>query len=264
MIFLVYMVFGAIAGLLAGLFGIGGGVIVVPALVLAFNLQGISPEIVFYMAIATSLTNIIFTSLGAIKTHHKKAAIEWYLVKPIAVGMLVGTFIGVNTALTIPAIYLQASFGVFAIFMSLSMMFSQPTATQHHLPGSIALGVTGALIGWISALFGIGGGNLLVTYLTNRRLVIQKAVATASTCGFAIAIAGATSNAVMGWGNPVLPVFSLGYIYLPALLGLVSTSFLAANYGAKIAHQLSARKLKRLFAWMLLIVGLRMLISIWY
>ena len=93
---------------------------------------------------------------------------------------------------------------------------------------------------------------------------MQKAVATASACGFAIAMAGAASNAALGWGNPLLPAYSFGYIYLPALLGLVSTSFVAANYGAKIAHRLSAHMLKRLFAWMLLLVGLRMLISIWY
>ena len=264
MIFVAYMVLGAIAGMLAGLFGIGGGIIVVPVLVLAFNLQGINPEIVFYMAIATSLANIIFTSLSAIRTHHKKAAIEWYLVKPIAVGMLGGSFIGVNTALTIPAIYLQASFGAFSIFLSLRMMFSQIGAGTLRLPGTLGLVVTGALIGWVSVLFGIGGGNLLVTWLSNRQLVIQKAVATASACGFAIAIAGAGSNALLGWGNPMLPPHSLGYIYLPALLGIVSTSFIAAAYGSMLAHQLSPQLLKRLFAWMLLLMGLRMLISVWF
>ncbi|MFT5929831.1 MAG: putative membrane protein YfcA [Oceanospirillaceae bacterium] len=264
MIFVAYMALGAIAGLLAGLFGIGGGVIVVPALVLAFNLQGITPDIVFYMAIATSLANIVFTSLSAIRTHHKKGAIEWYLVKPIAVGMLLGSFVGVNTALTIPALFLQASFGAFAIFLSLRMMFSPPGAGQLQVPGTLRLGITGTLIGWVSALFGIGGGNLLVTWLSNRQLVMQKAVATASACGFAIAIAGAISNGVLGWGNPMLPPHSLGYIYLPALLGIVSTSFIAASYGAKIAHLLSAKMLKRLFAWMLLLVGLRMLISVWF
>jgi len=264
MIFVAYMVLGAIAGMLAGLFGIGGGIIVVPVLVLAFNLQGINPEIVFYMAIATSLANIIFTSLSAIRTHHKKAAIEWYLVKPIAVGMLGGSFIGVNTALTIPAIYLQASFGAFAIFLSLRMMFSQLGAGTLRLPGTLGLGATGAFIGWVSVLFGIGGGNLLVTWLSNRQLVIQKAVATASACGFAIAIAGAGSNALLGWGNPMLPPHSLGYIYLPALLGIVSTSFVAAAYGSMLAHQLSPQLLKRLFACMLLLMGLRMLISAWF
>jgi uncharacterized membrane protein YfcA len=264
MIFVAYMVLGAIAGILAGLFGIGGGVIVVPALVLAFNLQGLPSEIVFYMAIATSLANIIFTSLGAIRTHQKKAAIEWPLVKPIAIGMLGGAFIGVNTALTIPAIYLQASFGAFAIFLSLRMMLTHASTGQLLLPGNMGLGAAGVFIGWVSALFGIGGGNLLVTWLSNRQLVMQKAVATASACGFAIAMAGAASNAALGWGKPLLPAYSFGYIYLPALLGLVSTSCVAANYGAKIAHRLSAHMLKRLFAWMLLLVGLRMLISIWY
>ena len=264
MIFVAYMALGAIAGLLAGLFGIGGGVIVVPALVLAFNIQGINPDVVFYMAIATSLANIIFTSLSAIRTHHKKGAIEWPLVKPIAVGMLVGSIVGVNTALTIPAIYLQASFGAFAIFLSLRMMLLQVGAGPLQLPGILGLGVAGVLIGWVSALFGIGGGNLLVTWLTNRRLIMQKAVATASACGFSIAIAGAVSNGILGWGNPILPPHSLGYIYLPALLGIVSTSFIAASYGAKIAHLLSPKMLKRLFAWMLLLVGVRMLISVWF
>jgi len=264
MIFVAYMALGAIAGILAGLFGIGGGVIVVPALVLAFTLQGLQPEIVFYMAIATSLANIIFTSLGAICVHHKKAAIEWYLVKPIAVGMLGGAFIGVNTALTIPAIYLQASFGAFAIFLSLRMMFLASSTGKLSLPGPLLLAVTGTFIGWVSALFGIGGGNLLVTWLSNRGLVMQKAVATASACGFAIALAGALSNAVLGWHDVLLPAYSLGYIYLPALPGLVSISFVSASYGSKIAHRLSAHMLRRMFAWMLLLVGIRMLISVWF
>ena len=264
MIFVAYMLLGAIAGLLAGLFGIGGGVIVVPALVLAFHLQGIAPEIVFYMAVATSLANIIFTSLSAIRTHHKKGAIEWFLVKPISVGMLLGSFLGVNTAVSIPAIYLQASFGGFAIFLSLRMMWSKPAQSELQVPGSIGLGVTGAFIGWVSALFGIGGGNLLVAWLSNRQLVMQKAVATASACGFAIAISGAITNGILGWNHVLLPQYSVGFIYLPALLGIVSTSFIAANYGAKLAHRLSATMLKRLFAWMLLLVGLRMLTSVWF
>lgn len=264
MIFVAYMALGAIAGLLAGLFGIGGGIIVVPALVLAFNLQGINPEIVFYMAIATSLANIIFTSLSAMFIHQKKSAIQWYLVKPIAVGMLIGSFVGVNTALTIPAVYLQASFGVFAIFLSLRIMLPQSGAGASGLPGPMGLGVTGMFIGWVSVLFGIGGGNLLVTWLSNRQLVMQKAVATASACGFAIAISGAVSNAVLGWGNPMLPAYSLGYIYLPALLGIVATSFIAASYGSVIAHRLSPKLLKQLFAWMLLLMGIRMLTSVWF
>lgn len=264
MLLVVYMALGAIAGLLAGLFGIGGGVIVVPVLVLAFNLQGINPELVFYMAIATSLANIMFTSLSAIRMHHKMGAIEWHLVKPIALGMLLGSFLGVNTALSIPAVYLQASFGAFAIFLSLKMMLSSVQQGKLRLPGAWGLSFVGILIAWVSALFGIGGGNLLVSWLVNRQLVMQKAVATASACGFAIAISGAMSNWYLGWGNPLLPEHSLGYVYLPALLGIVSTSFIAAAYGAKIAHRLSAQLLKRLFAWMLLLVGLRMLISIWF
>ena len=264
MIFVAYMVLGAVAGMLAGLFGIGGGVIVVPTLVLAFTWQGIDPSVIFYMAVGTSLANIIFTSLSSIRTHHKKGAVEWLLVRPIALGMLVGALLGVNTAVSIPAIYLQASFGVFIMLLGLRMLLIDSGSGRLSVPNALRLSLTGGVIGWVSAMFGIGGGNLLVVWLVNRQLVMQKAVATASACGFAIAIVGATTNAVLGWNLDNLPDYSLGYIYLPALLGIVSTSFIAAAYGAKIAHRLSAPMLKRLFAWMLLVVGLRMFISIWY
>ncbi|MDC9719750.1 MAG: sulfite exporter TauE/SafE family protein, partial [Gammaproteobacteria bacterium] len=236
----------------------------VPALVLAFTLQGIDPAVVFYMAVATSLANIVFTSLSAIRTHQSKGAIRWPLVRPIALGMLVGAMLGVNTALSIPAVYLQVSFGAFAIFLAVRMLLPNTGAGNKKLPNNKGLAIAGALIGWISAIFGIGGGNLLVAWLVNRQLVMQQAVATASACGFAIALSGAVSNVVLGLGNDVLPAYSLGYIYLPALVGIISTSFFAASYGAKLAHRLSASLLKRLFAWMLLLVGIRMLLSIWF
>ena len=264
MIFISYMALGAISGLLAGLFGIGGGIIVVPVLVVAFTLQGIDPEILFYMAIATSLANIIFTSVSAIRIHQKKSAIQWFIAKPIALGMLLGSVVGVNTALSIPALYLQASFGVFAIFIGVRMMRSAGIQGSLAIPSSVGLSSVGVGIGWVSVLFGIGGGNLLVAWLSNRGLTIQKAIATASACGFAIAISGAISNAVLGYENPLLPPFSLGYIYLPALTGLVATSFISASYGSKLAHRLSQKMLKQLFAWMLLLAGLRMFISVWF
>ncbi|MCP4789078.1 MAG: sulfite exporter TauE/SafE family protein [Gammaproteobacteria bacterium] len=262
MLFAMYLALGAFSGLLAGLFGIGGGIIVVPVLVFAFSLQGINPDILMHMAIATSLANIVFTATSAIRTHQKKGAISWHLVKPIALGMLLGSYIGVNTAVAAPGEVLQGLFGAFALYLSAKMIWLTQRPPQKQLPGTRGLAITGTVIGWASAIFGIGGGNLLVSWLVNRGIIMQQAVATAAACGLAIGLAGAITNMLVGWGHPLLPDYSLGYIYLPALVGIVATSAFAANYGAKIAHRLPAKKLQKMFALLLLLAGLRMLASV--
>ena len=262
MLFAIYMALGAFAGLLAGLFGIGGGIIVVPVLVFAFTLQGIHPEILMHMAVATSLANIIFTATSAIRTHQKKGAILWGMAKPIAIGMLIGSFIGVNTAVAVPGEVLQGVFGAFALYLSAKMVLLTKRPPQKQLPGTKGLVITGGTIGWASAIFGIGGGNLLVSWLVNRGVIMQKAVATAAACGLAIGLVGAATNVVAGLDHPLLPEYALGFVYLPALLGIISTSTFAASFGAKIAHQLPAKKLQQMFAVLLLLAGLRMLANV--
>ncbi len=262
MLFAIYMGLGAFAGLLAGLFGIGGGIIVVPVLVFAFTLQGINAEILMHMAVATSLANIIFTATSAIRTHQKKGAILWGMAKPIAIGMLLGTFIGVNTAVAIPGIVLQGIFGVFALYLSAKMIRLTKRPPQKQLPGTTGLTITGTIIGWASAIFGIGGGNLLVSWLVNRGVIMQQAVATAAACGLAIGLVGAATNIYAGLGHPLLPEYALGFVYLPALLGIIITSTFAASFGAKIAHKLPAKTLQQMFAVLLLLAGLRMLANV--
>ncbi len=257
MLFAIYLGLGAFAGLLAGLFGIGGGVIVVPVLVFAFSLQGIEPSVLMHMAVATSLANIVFTSLSAIRTHQKKGAILWGMAKPIALGMLLGSYIGVNTAVAVSGDLLQGIFGFFALYLSAKMLLLSKRPPRKQLPGKTGLTITGTIIGWASAIFGIGGGNLLVSWLVNRGVVMQQAVATAAACGFAIGIVGAITNMFIA-DNPALPDYAIGYVYLPALVGIVATSAIAASYGAKIAHNLPAQRLQQLFAILLLVVGLRM------
>ncbi len=262
MLFLIYLILGAFAGLLAGLFGIGGGVIVVPVLVFAFTLQGMEPDVLMHMAVATSLANIVFTAISAIHTHHKKGAILWHLVKPIAGGMLLGAFIGVNTAVSIPGHILQGIFGFFVIYLGVKMLLLTNRPASKTLPRRIGMTVAGTFIGWASAIFGIGGGNLLVSWLVNRGLVMQQAVATAAACGLAIGLVGAATNILVGLGAEDLPAYALGYIYLPALLGIVLTSTIAARFGANVAHKLPAKRLQQMFAMLLLLVGARMLASI--
>ena len=247
MILALYLSLGAVAGLLAGLFGIGGGVIIVPVLIFSFTLQGIETTWLMHMAIATSLASIIFTSISSIITHQKKGAIQWHLAKPIAVGMLLGAFFGVHTAISLPSHWLQGVFGVFVLYLSFKMLILSRSKAQHKsLPKTTGLSITGVIIGWASALFGIGGGNLLVSWLVNRGLVMQQAVATAAACGLAIGITGTLTNIVTGWQLPDLPEYTIGFVYLPALFGIVMTSATAANIGAKIAHRIPAKRLQQL------------------
>lgn len=259
MLLLAYLLLGVLAGLLAGLFGIGGGVIVVPALIFAFSLQGMDASVLMHMAIATSLANIAFTALSATHTHHQQGAILWQLVKPLALGMLLGALIGVNTAIVIPGHVLQATFGFFVIYLGVKMLLLTQHSSAKLLPSTPGMATAGLCIGWVSCVFGIGGGNLLVSWLVNRGVLMHQAVATAAACGLAIGLAGASTNIIVGQGVANLPTYSLGYIYLPALFGILATSAYAANLGAKIAHQLPAKNLQQMFAVLLLLVGLHML-----
>ena len=258
--FLIYLVLGGFAGTLAGLFGVGGGMIIVPVLVYSFSLQGMNSDVLTHMAVGTSLATIVFTSINAIRAHHKKGAVRWHLFVWLTVGIVLGTVLGALTAAQISGPLLQKIIGVFAICVAIQMGFKlQPKASLGE-PGKPVLGVAGGVIGWASAIFGIGGGSLTVPFLVWRSVPMQQAVATSSACGLPIAVAGALSFIVTGWHATALPSWSLGYVYLPALIGIAATSMLFAGFGARLAHRLSQDLLKRLFALLLLCVGINFLV----
>jgi len=258
--FLLYLVLGGFAGTLAGLFGVGGGMIIVPVLVYSFALQGIAPDVLTHMAVGTSLATIVFTSINAIRAHHAKRAVRWRLFVWLTAGIVLGTVLGALTAAQISGPMLQKIIGVFAICVAIQMAFKlQPKAALTE-PGKPSLGIAGGVIGWASALFGIGGGSLTVPFLVWRSVPMQQAVATSSACGLPIALAGAISFVFTGWDETGLPSWSLGYVYLPALIGIASTSMLFAGFGARLAHRLSQDLLKRLFALLLLCVGINFLV----
>lgn len=178
----------------------------------------------------------------------------------MTLGILVGAGLGALTASYIAGPYLQKIIGVFAILVALQMFLDlRPKASEqpHGKPG---LTIAGVVIGWASAIFGIGGGSLTVPFLTWRSLTMQQAVATSSACGFPIAVASALSFMILGWHDALLPPHSLGFVYLPALIGIAVTSMFFARFGAKLAHKLSLRVLKRLFALLLVVVGTSFLI----
>lgn len=259
---LMYLLLGAAAGVVAGLFGIGGGLLIVPVLVFSFKLQGVPVEVLTHMAVATSLATIVVTSISSIMAHHKRGAVRWALFRPLALGILVGAFLGVLTAGRLQGDVLQMLIGCFALAVAAQMAFGlKPDSTPGPEPSGGALVGAGGVIGWASALFGIGGGTLTVPFLSWRHVPMQQAVATSSACGLPIALVGACTNIYEGWGHEGLVDWSLGYVYLPAFAGIVLTSPFFARIGARWAHSLPAPVLRRIFALLLTVVGLRFLIS---
>ncbi len=258
--FLLYMLLGAGAGVLAGLFGVGGGIIIVPVLVFSFAAQGFDPQVLTHMAVGTSLATIIFTSINSALEHHRKGAVRWPIFTWMAVGILLGTGLGSLTAASIQGPVLQKIIGVFALLIALQLALDLKPKASKAVPGKAGLTVAGGIIGWASAIFGIGGGSLTVPFLTWRSVPIQQAVATSSACGLPIALAGSLSFVLVGWDAPHLPQWSLGFVYLPGLLGIALTSMFFARIGARLAHRLSPQLLKRLFALLLFSVGLSFLV----
>lgn len=257
---LLYLLLGAAAGLLAGLFGVGGGLVIVPVLVFSFAAQGMSPEILTHLAVGTSLATIIFTSINSLLEHHRKGAVRWPLFRWLTVGILAGSVLGALTAAAIQGPWLQKIIGTFAVIIAVQLALDLKPKGSRDVPGTPGLVAAGGVIGWASAIFGIGGGSLTVPFLAWRRVAMQQAVATSAACGLPIAIAGTLSFIWTGWGHAQLPPWSLGFIYLPALVGIAVTSMFFARIGARLAHRLSPRLLKRLFALLLFAVGLSFLV----
>lgn len=259
MIFALYLLVGAIAGVLAGLFGIGGGLVIVPVLVITFGVMGLSESILTHMALATSLTTIVFTSISSVKEHHAHSAVDWQLVKWLGMGIVVGTSMGVWLLSSVPGPVLQIAIGIFAYVMAAKMAFDINPSAGRQVPGSGGLLASGGIIGFGSAWFGIGGGSFTVPFLTWVNVPMKRAVATAAACGLPIALTGAISNTAVGWGHPELPEWTTGYVYWPAVLGIALASVPCAKVGAKLAHKLDAKLLKRGFALLLLVVGSKFL-----
>lgn len=257
MSFLLYLIVGALAGILAGLFGIGGGMVIVPVLIFSFAAQGVPAEVLTHMAVATSLATIVFTSYSSVREHHRNGAIDWPLVNSMAVGIIAGTAIGVALITGVPGDVLQNIIGVFALLLSVKMFSGWEPPGDGRRPGRKGLMGAGVVIGFGSSWFGIGGGTFTVPYLTWMRFNMRQAVATSAACGIPIAATGAVSNVLAGWGQPGLPEWSTGFVYWPAVLGIALTSVPCAKVGARLAHKLNADLLKKLFAVLLCVVGIR-------
>ncbi|MCB5188548.1 sulfite exporter TauE/SafE family protein [Methylobacillus caricis] len=260
--FLLYFIAGAGAGILSGLLGVGGGTVIVPILVFIFTAQHFPEQHVMHMALGTSLATIILTSISSARAHHKKQNVHWTMVKRIAPGIVIGTILGALLAGQLNTAILKTVFAVFVLLIATQMIMNFTPAAHRQLPGKAGISLMGGLIGVISSLVGIGGGSVSVPYLIYCNFNARYAIGTSSAIGLPIAIAGTAGFILAGYSGAALPAYSMGYIYLPAFIGIALTSILTAPIGAYLAHKLPIPVLKRLFALLLYIVGLKMLWSL--
>lgn len=257
-----YILVGAIAGVLAGLLGIGGGLVIVPMLVFCMELQHLPQELVMHLALGTSMASIMFTSVSSFMAHHRRGAVEWSVVKRIVVGILVGTFLGSCVAAVLSTGVLKVFFVIFLYFVCYQMLSGKKPKPSRTLPGLWGMFAAGNVIGVVSSLVGIGGGTLSVPFMVWHNIPIHRAIGTSAAIGFPIAIAGTVGYIFNGWGVDNLPPYSLGYVSLIALVSVAVMSVLTAPLGVRLAHSLPVDKLKRVFAIILFLVGTKMLISI--
>jgi len=261
-ILLMYILVGAVAGVLAGLLGIGGGLVIVPMLVFCFMRQGFPDAMIMHIALGTSMASIMFTAVSSFRAHHKRGAVHWDVVRKIVIGIFTGTFLGTCIAAQLSTRFLKGFFVIFLYYVAVQMLTNKKPKASRQIPGHAGMFGVGNIIGVVSSLVGIGGGTLSVPFMIWCNMPVHHAIGTSAAIGFPIAIAGTIGYIVNGLSIQGLPDYSLGYIYLPALLGIVVTSVLTAPLGVRLAHSLPVDRLKRVFAVLLLVVGTRMLVSI--
>ena len=261
-IILIYLGLGVVVGVLAGLLGVGGGLIIVPMVVFTLTWQGVPSQHLMHLALGTSMASIIFTSVSSFWAHHQRGAVHWLVVRRIVLGILVGTFLGSCLASRMSTNLLKGIFVVFLYYMGFQLLANKKPRPARGLPGPLGMFGVGSGIGAVSSLVGIGGGLLSVPFMVWCNLTVHDAIGTSAAIGFPIAIAGTIGYIVNGLQVPGLPPYSLGYVYLPALAGIVAASVLTAPLGARLAHSLPVEKLKRVFALFLFVMGIKMLIGL--
>jgi len=258
-----YLGIGALVGFAAGLLGIGGGVVMVPLLVLVFTAHEVPAEHVLHLALGTALAAMVFTSISSMRAHHAHGAVEWKIARAMSPGMLVGSFGAALLAGLIPTRPLAVVFTAFVFYAATSILLDLKPSTTRELPGPAGIFSAGAVIGAISSLLAAGGAFMTIPFLAWCGVPLRRAIGTAAANGLPIAIAGTAGYLVQGWRITNLPSSSLGYVYLPALALVVTTSMLAAPLGARLAHRLPVKRLRMIFALLLYVFALRMLAGVW-
>jgi len=258
-----YLAIGLAVGFLAGLLGIGGGMVMVPMLVFVFTVKGFPVEHMMHLALATALATIAFTSLSSVRAHHRHGGVDWAVARAMAPGIVAGSLAAALAAGFIPTRPLAIFFTGFMFYAAAQMFVEIKPRAGRQLPGRAGLFAAGAGIGAISSVLAAGGAFLSIPFLAWCNLPLKRAIGTAAANGFPVAVAGTIGYVVQGLRAPDLPQWSLGYVYLPALLLIVAASMPMAPLGARLAHRMPVKRLRVVFALMLFALGLRMLANLW-
>lgn len=251
---------GLCTGFLAGLLGIGGGMLMVPFITYILSARGLSSDLAVKMAIATSMATIVFTSISSVRAHHAKGAVRWDIVRHLAPGIVLGAALAsLGIFAMLQGRWLALFFALFVGFSATQMLLDKKPAPSRTLPHTTGMWGSGTVIGLLSGLVGAGGGFVSVPFMTWCNVPMHQAVATSAGLGFPIALANAIGYIWSGWGLEGLPEASAGYIFLPALVVIATASVLMAPLGVKAAHNMPVKQLKRVFACLLYLLAAYML-----
>ena len=258
---LAYVFMGAVVGVLAGLLGIGGGMTLVPVLAAMFAAQHFAPDHVVHLALATSMASIIFTSGASVREHWKLGGVDFTIVKRMAPGMVVGSLVATMASSRIPQRWLAMTFAIIVYLGATQILFNRKPAAARTLPGAAPLVAIGIVIGAVCGLVSAGGAFLTVPFMLWCGVPMRTTIGTAAMIGIPVAVVGTAGYIYSGWQIAGLPPATLGFIVLPALVGLVCGSVVTAPYGARMAHRLPVLTIKRIFAGLLYVLATKMLLS---
>jgi len=259
----VYLAIGAAVGFLAGLLGVGGGMITVPMLVFVFTAKGFPVNHLMHLSLATAMATIPFTSASSVRAHHVRGGVEWRVVRGMLPGLAAGALLGALVAGAVPSRPLAIFFSAFVFYAASNMFFELRTTPTRQLPGPLGLGVTGAVVSFLASFLAAGAAFMTVPFMTWCNVPLKRAIGTAAAIGFPLALASTLGYVYSGWSAPGLPSGSLGFVYLPALGLIVATSVVTAPWGARVSHRLPVRKLRMVFGLLLFALALHMLASLW-
>ncbi|HEY3299201.1 MAG TPA: sulfite exporter TauE/SafE family protein [Methylophilaceae bacterium] len=260
-----YLLSGAAAGLISGLFGVGGGIIIVPILSVVFAQLNFPTAHLMHLAIGTSLATIVVNAISSTRGHHRRANIDWSIIKNTLLACVLGVILGAWLAASIHSDHLKVVFSLFECMVAVKLLLEG--SAEDHVSQSLSLSKLGSwafggFVGLISSLLGIGGGTVSVPVLMYLKMPTRRAIGTSAAIGLPISIIGTISYIFTGWHIPQLPTYSLGFVYMPAFFGIALGSLFTTQLGVRLAHHLPIKILKKLLATLLLVIGLKMLYSV--
>ena len=259
----VFLPIGAFVGFLAGLLGVGGGMVLVPILVFVFGANHFAPEHLMHMSLATAMATIPFTSVASVRSHHVRGGVDWGIVTGMLPGLVLGAALGTLVAGKIPGRPLAIFFAAFIFYAATTMFFDLLPKGTRALPGRAGLALVGIVVSFLSSFVAAGAAMMTIPFMAWCNVPLRRSVGTAAALGFPLSLAASVGYAIAGHGAGGLPQYSLGYIYLPALGMIVATSMLAAPLGARVSQRMPVRQLRIVFALVLYVVAARMVASLW-